>query len=180
MLLSVGVAAGCGKKSADTGRETESAAKQGESVSGGGDETAVRQDMSCAEILDKLLEAVGAANCDTKTVYGEKTYDEYFEYLYEAKLDKAADGAFGYASASYADEITVIRLADAGDADMFMDKLDARIERRIRDFEGYKPEEVEKLKNAKRVSKGGYVFLAVCRDSDKAAEEFLKILGENE
>lgn len=179
LLLSVTAAAGCSQKNADSGKGTESTVKQDESGSGGKDETAARTDMSCEEILDELLKRISTTNCDTRTFYGEQTYDEYFEYLYEVKLEKAEDGAFGYASASYADEITVIRLSDAGDADMFMDKFDERIERRKRDFEGYKPEEVEKLKKAEKVSKGSYVFLAVCRDSDKAAEEFLKIIGED-
>lgn len=135
--------------------------------------------IACEDVLAELLKRVPTTNCDTRTVSGDGTYEEYFEYLYDVSLDKAADGAFGYASAAYADEITVIRLADIGDADKFLDKLEDRIDRRKQDFEGYKPEEVAKLDGAQTASAGSYVLMAVCGDADKVKNEFLKMLGED-
>lgn len=172
------MAAGCGKSSAGGGKETEAAAGSLEGSVGGETTAAAEVGMTCGEILEELLQRIKTTNCDAKTVYGDETYDEYFEYLYHMKLEKAEDGAFGYASAAYADEITVIRMADADDADRFLDKMDERIDRRKRDFEGYKPEEVAKLESGQRAVSGRYVVMAVCDDSVKVIDEFRKIMGE--
>ncbi|MBD5157730.1 MAG: DUF4358 domain-containing protein [Butyrivibrio sp.] len=177
-VLSAGMLSGCGGESTGAGKNTDSTVDGSGSVSSEKKTDSVINEISCADILEELLEKVGTTKCDARTVYGDGTYEGYFDYLYEIKPDKAADGAFGYASASYADEITVIMMADAGDAELFMDKLDGRIARRSRDFEGYKPEEVAKLGKAQRAVSGKYVIMAVCDDSAKVIEEFQKIMGE--
>ncbi|MCM1308696.1 MAG: DUF4358 domain-containing protein [Butyrivibrio sp.] len=174
-VLLAAVLAGCNGKGAGDGKN--------ESVGGGSAgvseaATDAAEEISCAEILDRLLEGAKKAKCDAKTVYGDGSYEGYFDYLYEIKPDKASDGAFGYASASYADEISVIMMADENEADMFLKKLDERVARRIRDFEGYKPEETEKLGRAQSAVSGKYVILAVCDGSDKVIEEFQRIMGE--
>lgn len=176
-VLLAGTATGCGGKDTEAGNDTESTVHENGSASAE-EKTDSVIEISCAEILDELLQKAEAAKCDARTVYGDGTYEGYFDYLYEIKPEKAKDGAFGYASASYADEISVIMMADEDDADMFMDKLDERIVRRMRDFEGYKPEEAAKLGKAQRAVCGKYVIMAVCDGSDKVIEEFQKIMGE--
>lgn len=178
--LLMGAMSGCGGKGNGAGDTTDGTSQGSGNTSAEEKTGSLIKEISCADILDELLERVGTTKCDARTVYGDESYEGYFDYLYEIKPEKAADGAFGYASASYADEITVIMMADAGDAELFADKLDGRIERRSRDFEGYKPEEVAKLKKARRAVSGKYVIMAVCDDSDKVIEEFQKIMGENQ
>lgn len=186
VAVSVGAMAGCTRGDSPSpgltsAAENESSAAFGDAVT----ETPITlesdsgsENIRCADILAELLAAVDT-NCDTSIAYGDATYDSYFEYLYDAKLSKAVDGAFGYASASYADEVTVILLADDKDVDRFLEKLDERVARRKTDFEGYKPEEVAKLDLARRAASGRYIVMAVCDDSDKAIHKFLEIVGDN-
>lgn len=134
---------------------------------------------ACGEIVDEILKKVTDTHNNTRTVYGEETYDRYFDYLYKADIDKIDDGAFAYASEAYADEITVVHFKDEADAKAFKSRLSDRIERRKQDFNGYKPEEVNKLDNAQILVEGSYAVMAVADNAEGIIEAFKSILEED-
>ena len=147
----------------------------------GNDKTEQKQDEpqpACNEIIDKILETVDDTHNDSRTSYGEELYSDYFETLYDADMEDVSDGAFAYASASYADEITVVRMKSSGDTVKFKEKLEERIERRKQDFNGYKPKEVEKLENARTAVCGNYVIMAVGDRAQDITDTFMEILGD--
>lgn len=128
--------------------------------------------VSCKEVLEGILTEVTDTHNDTKLFYEDEKYEEYFEYLYDTSVKRVNDGAFAYASASYADEITVLYAAEEDDVDTIEKHLEDRIERRIQDFNGYKPEEVAKLENARIETEGRYIIMVVADDPDKVIETF--------
>lgn len=134
--------------------------------------------VGCNEIIDRILEQVDDTHNDARTSYGEELYSDYFETLYNADIDDISDGAFAYASASYADEITVVRMKSDEDTEEFREKLESRIERRKQDFNGYKPEEVKKLESAQTAVSGNYVIMAVGERAQDIVDEFKDILRE--
>lgn len=140
--------------------------------------TRAQNKLPCSQIIEKLLEQVTTTHNDKKLQYSDDAYEEYFDYLYDASIEKIADGAFAYASESYADEITVLRLQDSKDDSYLTKKLQARIESRKQDFNGYKPEEVEKLQNAVIDQSGDYIIMVVADDADAIIKAFQTIMSE--
>lgn len=169
----------CSCAGKDSGTVTETAgttsAQSQEETKGQGE---IQTFKACNDIVDEILNKVTDTHNNTRTTYGEDTYDQYFDYLYKADIDKIDDGAFAYASEAYADEITVVHFKDEADAKTFESRLSDRIERRKQDFNGYKPEEVKKLDKAQILVKDGYAVMAVADNADGIIEAFKSILEE--
>lgn len=119
------------------------------------------KNVSCKEILETVLSDAEGINTDSTLFYDDEKYEEFFEYLYNTSPDRAQDGAYGYASQAVADEVTIIYATEKDDVEVIENHLNERIDRRAMDFEGYKPEEVEKLYNAVIDTNGQYVFMVV-------------------
>ena len=166
-LLTGIIAGGCGGNSGKPAETT--AISQDESRAG------TEQSVKCSEIIDKILKEI-PGNCNSKVAYGEDKYEKNFKHLYKTDMENVADGAFAYASEAYADEITVICFNDSKTAASFEEKLTDRIERRKKDFNGYKPEEVKKLDKAEVYMDGNYAVMAVCDDADGVIDLFKKIM----
>lgn len=156
MFVFLGVT-GCRNDSADTVEVTKTAG------------------ISCKEILDGILTEVTDTNNDTRMYYGDEKYEEYFEYLYDTSYDRVDDGAYAYASSAYADEITVVHATSEDDIKVVKGHLEDRIERRIQDFNGYKPEEVDKLDKAVIKTSGNYILMVVADNPEEVADAFIKL-----
>ena len=147
----------------------------GKSTGGKSDKTEEGQKVKCKDILDELLAECEGIHTDTAMYYGDEKYEEYFEYLYETSYDRVKDGAYGYSSASYADEVTVILANEEKDVKVIKGHLEERISRRMQDFNGYKPEEVAKLEKAQIYTEGRYIIMVVSDDPDSVIEKFISI-----
>lgn len=130
-------------------------------------------EISCKEILDNILEEVTDTNNDTRMYYEDDKYEEYFEYLYDTSYKRIDDGAFAYASSSYADEITVLHASEEDDIKTVQKHLEDRIDRRMSDFNGYKPEEVDKLENAIIKVSGKYILMVVADNPQAVVNAFV-------
>ena len=147
----------------------------GKSNSNKSNKTEVAEKAKCKEILEELLAECEGIQTDSTLFYGDEKYEEYFEYLYDTSFDRAKDGAYGYSSESYADEVTVILANEEKDVKVIKGHLEERISRRMKDFMGYKPEEVAKLENAVVYTEGLYVVMVVSADPDAVIEKFKSI-----
>lgn len=93
--------------------------------------------------------------------------------LYENfDAEKIKSYAIAYSTVQTSDEITVVVLESADDAETMKNEMKARVKDRIATFETYGPEEVPKLESAKIVSKGNVCALIICDEPEKAAEAF--------
>ncbi|SFE07533.1 protein of unknown function [Peptostreptococcaceae bacterium pGA-8] len=70
------------------------------------------------------------------------------------------------------DELLIVKLKDKSQTQIVNDAIDERIASQIKIFDGYGPEQVAQLKNAKIFNKGNYVFFCVSKKPDKVAEVF--------
>lgn len=129
----------------------------------------------CKDIMEELLEGADSISTDTKLFYGEEKYEEFFEYLYETSYDRVSDGAYAYASEAVADELTIIHANEEKDVKVIRGHLEERVERRMSDFMGYKPDEVEKLENAIIFVEGQYILMVVCDDPEEIVDKFKEI-----
>ena len=134
--------------------------------------------ISCKEVLNEVLKDAEGVDTDSTLFYEEERYEELFEYLYDTSPDRAADGAYAYASSSYADEISIILATEEDDVSVIEKHLEDRIERRVNDFRGYEPDEVEKLNNAVIDTNGNYVIMVVATAPQDIVDEINEILDK--
>lgn len=125
------------------------------------------------DLAEQLREIAGEDY--SLTSYGERTYTENFQNLYGMELepDLISDGAIAYANGS-ADEISLLYVYDADAVSAVKRLLENRVERRIRDFTGYMPEELPKLEDARIAVNGHYVLLVIGDNAEEIVRLFLK------
>ncbi|MGC2873612.1 DUF4358 domain-containing protein [Ihubacter sp. rT4E-8] len=142
----------------------------------GGDENA---EGLCRKAAEAALEKVGEdTELDTTVAYGEETYGDNFERLYNFSMDKAADGVIVYSgSGSAADEISLICAKESGDVGEIKKYLEARRQQRLHDFQSYMPEEANKIENARVVVMKQYVFLIISDQADEIEIAIKEVLG---
>lgn len=124
------------------------------------------EDVRCAEAAKAAVEKLELTDMDTTVSYGEDVYEENFQRLYNFSMDQADDGVIVYASdGGKADEISIIHAADSSEVSGIKKYMEARLEKRLKDFQNYKPKEVSKIENGKVVVQQQYIILVI---SDKA------------
>lgn len=91
-------------------------------------------------------------------------------------IDMSKIGAFRFGIASdktLADELAVFKLKDVSYEGELVRLLEARLARAARSARDYSPEQYAIILKADVVSKYGYVFYAVCSNTDKLTEKAL-------
>jgi predicted small secreted protein len=94
---------------------------------------------------------------------------ELFRYLSDLDYDKVDGYYFSYASAGTAEEIAVIRLKSADDADEAKASLECHREDRLGIFEFYSPDQVPMAEDGEIRSQGNMVVLAFCQNPTQVA-----------
>ena len=129
----------------------------------------------CGDAVDAVLEKYSDTPMDTTVQLGEDVYADNFERLYNFPMKKIDGGVIAYAAdGGKADEISIVRAGDSADVSEIKKYMEARLEKRLHDFQNYKPEEVYKLENASVAVSKNYVFLVI---SDQADEMITAIKG---
>ena len=97
--------------------------------------------------------------------------------LYELNPEEYQGIALYYpASNMGAEELLVVRLADASQEEAVMDAVKNRLQSQKDNFEGYGAEQTEMLKHSVIESKGNYVLFAVSKQPAVIREAFLGIV----
>ena len=130
-----------------------------------------------SDAVSAIMENANVSDIDTILSFGQENFDRNFQKLYGMDIKLADDGAFAYNSTgASANEITVLRLKDAGDVEACTKALEQRLARRAQDFGGYRPEEAAKAQEGKVFACSNYVMLAICEDSSAARSAFMKFM----
>lgn len=133
---------------------------------------------SAEGLLDEVLKNIPEDNLDTVTAKGDGSsggFDAYCEKLYYTGSENISDGVIAYASSGgLADEISVLKPSDGCSSDELLALLQSRVQRRYEDFEGYKPDELDKIESAETFECGDFVVLIISDDAVRLKEEFLK------
>ncbi len=134
--------------------------------------------VKCVKAVEAALEKVESADVDTTVNYDEDAYGENFERLYNFPMDQVDDGVIAYAaSGGSADEISAVHVADSNDVSSVKKYMEARLEKRLQDFQNYKPEEVSKIENGKVVVQQQYVILVISNKSDDIVTAMREVLS---
>lgn len=96
------------------------------------------------------------------------------ESYYTIDMTKVEDfSVYIEGSGGFADEIAVFKMKSEKDVDEAKAAVEKRIQKQRKDFEGYVPEEVEKIDSNSVISEQNFL-LFVISDNDKAAEDAFK------
>lgn len=134
--------------------------------------------VKCIKAVETALEKVESADMDTTVNFDEDAYGENFERLYNFSIDQVDDGVIAYASnGGCADEISVVHVADSKDVTGVKKYMEARLEKRLQDFQNYKPEEVGKIKNGKVVVQQQYVMMVISNKTDDMVSVMREVLS---
>ncbi|HKM29036.1 MAG TPA: DUF4358 domain-containing protein [Anaerovoracaceae bacterium] len=124
-------------------------------------------DAKCSDVISNVIAATEATNFDTVVSYGEEVYTDNFERLYNFDISEVNDGVIAYGNESNsADEISMVHAKNDDGINDARGYLQARIQKRMNDFTGYFPDEVDKLERARVIVQGQYVIMIVCDDVD--------------
>ena len=133
--------------------------------------------VKCVKAVETALEKVKSADIDTTVNYDEDAYGENFERLYNFSKEQVDDGVIAYASSGgSADEISVVHVADSSDVNGIKKYMEARLEKRLQEFQNYKPEEVSKIENGKVVVQQQYVILVISNKADDIINAMREVL----
>jgi hypothetical protein len=129
---------------------------------------AASKEYSAEEIVNETLAKISdTSTLDATAFYDGEVFKSYAKKLYAMEYEELSDGAIAYDSTGgTADEISVIQPAD-GDLDNAVGALEARKQLRINDFTGYKPEELDKIEDARIFTCGGRAIFIISDNADE-------------
>lgn len=179
LIAAVGLT-GCGMVSGEQITNTETQAEISVTEMSSADASAENSDaadveepekkLDCKAVLDEIISAVEFPSM------AEIGYDRAGIYLDCAIPEDCDFAMYICGSGGFADELCIID-ADKIDGDSFEAAVDKRIESRKKDFEGYNPDEYDKLQNSMLKLENGYYLYAVSVDNDKCEEIFEKYVN---
>ncbi|MCI7768472.1 MAG: DUF4358 domain-containing protein [Oscillospiraceae bacterium] len=145
--------------------ETEASAAESETEA-----EAEKSAVSCADIAAAVISSVELPSM------AEVGADRVAMYL-DLEVPEGCDfSMYICGSGGFADEVFVINAADM-DIEAVKSAAEKRIESRIKDFEGYNPDEVDKLNDYFTKEKDGYFMYAVTCDNsvcESIFDEYVK------
>lgn len=124
------------------------------------------------EVKDKMLEADGKLPVMSLASGKDEKAAELFAYLADFDYDKVEDYFFSYAAAGTAEEIAVVKLKNASDADALSEALLKHISTRVKQFETYDPTQVDMAKAGMVFKNGNYCVLIICADKEAVKKAF--------
>ena len=74
------------------------------------------------------------------------------------------------------DEVLIVKVKSREQLNNLQDAIDARRKQQITNYQGYAPEQVSMLKNAKTFTKGNYIFYCVSKKPDSISEDFTNVI----
>jgi len=122
----------------------------------------------------QILESVEDKAFDETACFDDGIFRDNCKKLYGIDCSELADGGIMYVSdGGSADEISIIKMKE--NQERAVQALEKRAEKRVRDFTGYKPDELAKIENAKIFGLNGFSVLIISDNADS----LMKII-ENE
>lgn len=124
-----------------------------------------------AQMAQAVWDSQGGAEARA-LLTGGADFAAYVSEYYELAPDAVLGGAVLYAGGVSAQEVAVLRLADADAAGKAEAALKSYIDGRAGAFAGYAPEQSAILEKSGAVSRGRYAALLICPDQQAARDAF--------
>ena len=123
--------------------------------------------MTASELLDKAEASGLCSKPDVRADLGSEVFDNACEKLYGEPAGSFTDGGIMFVgSGAEADEISVLAGKDTDCTEL----LTQRRDRRYKDFEGYAPDELEKIEQAEIFTVGDLTVLVISDSADEIKE----------
>ncbi len=104
--------------------------------------------------------------------------EDLFAYISDMDYSKVDKFFVSYSNEGNADEIAVIALKNASDAQEAENSLKEHVKDRINVFSQYAPEQVKKAENAITFTDSKYAVLIICDNQDKVKKAFVDFVGK--
>lgn len=108
----------------------------------------------------------------------EEDAEDLFAYISDMDYSKVDKFFVSYSDEGVADEIAVIALKDASDAQEAEKSLEKHVQDRINVFSQYAPEQVKKAENAITFKNGRYAVLIICDKQDEVKKAFTDFISK--
>lgn len=108
----------------------------------------------------------------------EEDAEDLFAYVSDMDYSKVDKFFVSYSNEGVADEIAVIALKDASDAQEAEKSLEKHVQDRINVFSQYAPEQVKKAENAITFKDGRYAVLIICDKQDEVKKAFTDFISK--
>lgn len=137
-----------------------------------------------AQPVDRIADAVIASQSLLPELHklsmGEAEFSAYVDRYYQFPQLRCTEGVILYAAGADACEIALFRFADAPSAAAAREALEAYLNRRLRDFDGYIPEQGAIVKQGRTDVHGTLAALLILPDSDSGARALSAAVGASE
>jgi hypothetical protein len=118
------------------------------------------------EVSSAVEQALPLSRLQKASAQGLKRYYGLNQAEYEGVMLYTAESALS------AEEFLLIQVKDEGQMEQVKQAVEERIASRLNDFEGYVPEEAQRMKEAKISVRGKYLFFVVSSDADLIMDLF--------
>lgn len=129
-------------------------------------------DWNEAQMARAVWDAQGGTEGARTILSGSEEFDSYVSGRYQIVPDSIEGGAIFYAGDVSAQEIAILRLADASEVEAARAALAAYITSRAGAFAGYAPEQFAIVENSGTAGRGPYAALLICPDQQAARDAF--------
>lgn len=133
---------------------------------------------SARQMAEIVIASQSSVPAMQPVILGEDYFVEYFSNKYKLGDDLPEDGIIYYADGMTATEFAVFLFNDNANTKKIEDALLNYIKQRTSTFSEYSPAQTAILKKGIVVTRGKYVALLICEDSQKAKSEFLACFGD--
>ena len=142
-------------------------------VCGGSSDTVSMYDLRTAmEAADDTLGEMLSADSN------EEDAEDLFAYISDMDYGKVDKFFVSYSNEGSADEIAVIALKNASDAQEAEKSLKKHVQERINVFSQYAPDQVKKAEKAITFKDGKYAVLIICDKQDEVKKAFTDFIGK--
>ena len=140
---------------------------------GGSSDTVSMYDLRTAmEAADDTLGEMLSADSN------EEDAEDLFAYISDMDYGKVDKFFVSYSNEGSADEIAVIALKNASDAQEAEKSLKKHVQERINVFSQYAPDQVKKAEKAITFKDGKYAVLIICDKQDEVQKAFTDFIGK--
>lgn len=137
------------------------------------------ESITVKELIKKLSDQSNEENLNKFAFFDEEIFIDNCEKLYGISYEELSDGGIIFAgNGGFADEVTILRGRN-GNVKELKSSLEERIQRRIKDFTGYKPSEISKIEKAEVFESGGFVILIISDNEEILKNQIQDIVYKN-
>lgn len=130
------------------------------------------QKVQFSDLQEKIMNTASDLPDMSVSKTGDDEDKDSFEYLFDFSYNDVEKYYFSYASKGTAQEIALVQLKTASDAEKLQEAMQNHVDKRVIQFKNYSPDQVDMAQSALITSKGKYVVLIICSNPGEVKKAF--------